>query len=767
MDPVVDTDAVAKPECETATTTAIENAFAQLVKETDPEEFVSTLKLWASKRTVLTREEKLTLIDSTLAHMDSLGADLLSSCVWSLGIIGYSIDQQASSFSSSSFKTTEGKSLNSYSKGGNAIRLSGGVISKLVAHIERVASTTQNTEILCRVIGGMSKMGYQWADLPKSVKSAVIELLSGYNDMATATTGSSDVAAAVHGKDIAIICYTLGQLKAKKRDVSKKGLTGLLNTLKGSLQDHSMTNQGIVNSLNGLQRLGLSWDEELAEVTGLHENILKASTKALITMRQDEVCSLLHSLANLRASWNRSLPAELRVALSEELMKHAPTLNNREIANIYWALGKVHYSYVAGGTLEERLGEALRRRAHTFNQFDVESTFVGLGLMEAPYTSLPSEAQKSLLGKMSSQVDSMNIFKLYNVLWGMARVGISIDSPVLSQETSRKLWTKTVSVFHTFLRRHYGDVMWALGSLGYRLDDLSADDIVNGNGVISNEKDRGRILAILTRVFSNFDTREAAYVLWGLGRMGIRWESDMSSETQSIEEGDTVAPMAKVVSLYLKRQKFREHDYAVLLYSMGALGVRFHDNLSTGIVLKLNKVIPHVGPYFSSRSLCNALDGLATCGTLWADIAGGEEIRQAFFHAMLIRRDGAVDAVADSTDNNDGGGTAATSTTTTSTSSDRVIESNSSVFDAFDSNSVVLRHDKLNNYRRGIHGMNALEVTKTLDCLARMSVDWKRDLPLAIQAVAEEVIKRETANLTEYNAGVIKKAMETMNGPQI
>ena len=110
----------------------------------------------------------------------------------------------------------------------------------------------------------------------------------------------------------------------------------------------------------------------------------------------------------------------------------------------------------------------------------------------------------------------------------------------------------------------------------------------------------------------------------------------------------------------------------MLLHSLGTLGVRFHDNLSTGIVVKLSRAAPFVSSHFTSRSLATALDGLATCGTRWADMAGGHEVKEAYLEALVAGEEVAPPAGAP----------------------------------------------------RGLQGMTAPELAKTLDSLARMGVDW-------------------------------------------
>ncbi|MCH2600542.1 MAG: hypothetical protein MKZ94_14110, partial [Pirellulales bacterium] len=70
-----------------------------------------------------------------------------------------------------------------------------------------------------------------------------------------------------------------------------------------------------------------------------------------------------------------------------------------------------------------------------------------------------------------------------------------------------------------------------------------------------------------------------------------------------------------------------------------------HESLSTGIVSKRNKGAPPVSPHFSSRSLCSCLDGLAMGGTVWTEISGGDVVKEAYIAAMQTR---SVDTTTDS-----------------------------------------------------------------------------------------------------------------------
>ena len=696
-----------------------DHAFESLLTEEDAEKFSSHLKLWASKRAPLTRGEKQSLIEASLTRMHTLDADRLSSSIWSLGVIGYKLNPSTLQVSNSEGKKVNRKMIGRSSR--HHLTLSHTLSHSLIQHsIRALEEVGLHTEVLCRVLNSLARMGCDWSSLPEEIKAAVVDVLT--EERQEVALRGNELSCG-NGKNISILCYTLGQLQTKASDLPPQAVEGMLTRLNDAFQSRAMTPQGIVNSLNGLHRLGLQWTDHLGVLLPpLCTNVLEASTEAVGSMRKDEVCSLLHSFASLRVSWADTLPYALQAGIVQSLGAHAASFSNREIANAYWALGKVNYPYsvkIRKGEsdpekahMEGALSESLARSAATFNQFDVESTFVGLGLMEVPFESLPQQAQYDLLQRVEAQLEGMNIFKLHNVLWGMARVGLTIDSPEFSEHISALLLEKTVSVFHTFMKRQYGDVMWALGSIGY---SFNGQEGRSQQSCVSSAS-KTRILAILTRVFTNLETREAAYVLWGLAKMGARWHEDMCEETHSHVGGEVVSPMARTVSLYLKRQQFREHDYAVLLYSLGALGVKFHENLSPGIVSKLNKVAPYVSPHFSSRSLCNCLDGLAACGTVWADVSGGDVVKEAYITAMQAR---SVEARGNGSD------------------------------------------------KKGIIGMNALEITKTLSSLAVMGVRWEDDLPQGVQSAVEEVLERESDHFTAHNMGVVNESLEKLRASSL
>jgi hypothetical protein len=66
------------------------------------------------------------------------------------------------------------------------------------------------------------------------------------------------------------------------------------------------------------------------------------------------------------------------------LEKTLDTLNHWEISNIIWSLGKMNTDYDSHipDNVKTMIFQRLANEADKLKQFDVESIFVGLGLME-------------------------------------------------------------------------------------------------------------------------------------------------------------------------------------------------------------------------------------------------------------------------------------------------------------------------------------------------------------------------------------------------
>ena len=86
---------------------------------------------------------------------------------------------------------------------------------------------------------------------------------------------------------------------------------------------------------------------------------------------------------HLQVQWS-TLPSRYRAELLGALEAALFSLNNRELSNIFWALGKTNVSYTddLSSSFRETLMDSLAAAADDVKLFDLESIFVGLGLMQ-------------------------------------------------------------------------------------------------------------------------------------------------------------------------------------------------------------------------------------------------------------------------------------------------------------------------------------------------------------------------------------------------
>ena len=81
-----------------------------------------------------------------------------------------------------------------------------------------------------------------------------------------------------------------------------------------------------------------------------------------------------------------------------------------------------------------------------------------------PFDSIPRDSRADIVYNINALLPEMNIFCTYNVLWGFSRM--NANEELLGSVLYENLFNKVVDILHTFLPSQYGDILWAMGSLG-------------------------------------------------------------------------------------------------------------------------------------------------------------------------------------------------------------------------------------------------------------------------------------------------------------
>ena len=535
-----------------------------------PAEFSSSIKTLASRRRTLSAGSKAELVRRLVSLLPELSHEQVCDCVWAAGTLSVGVRE-----------------------------LSEAQRTQLLGALNRDGLDPRQ---LLKSFSGLSKMGIRWDDVSESRRREFLDTF----------LFPSDQGRELNARETAMLVYTLGQIGCDREKLLENQLSALLHRCEASCAEFN--GQGAANVFHGLSKIGFVW-QDLPQ--SLREGLLGCSSSLLSEMKPVEVSSLFNSLALMRARWGEQSSA-WRTTAAESIRRSLSRFDAREVSNAVWFLGKLDADFE---TLPEDfrldLLAALRREAGRFTSYDVESLLVGLGLMRVPMRSLDEGLRERLLLGVRRHLDELNIHGLSNVLWGLARTGVSNYD--LDPQLATALLDKTVLLLHTFLPAQYGDILWSLGSIGYRADGMTS-------------LTRDRILAVVSRVFGKLNVRAAAYALWGLGKMRFSWR-DMLVRTRSLAGGREAPPLAESVSGFLRRRvsAMKEHEFAVLLYALGLLEAEW-GGLQAPVREKLEHRMTRVGGFLTPRSASNALLGLSRSRAKWSTLA--EEAREAWMLAL-------------------------------------------------------------------------------------------------------------------------------------
>jgi len=209
----------------------------------------------------------------------------------------------------------------------------------------------------------------------------------------------------------------------------------------------AFTTQGYSNSIHGLARLGIEWTmltpaNQTAILAKFYQyvtdlrNVLSNQTVNSVgsnnILKFEEFLSILQSLAIMKVDWNKDFPFELRQILLPLLSSSSKQLRNNEISNLIWSFGKFNMNsqsdnklnqqvirlileqlegdhsltYLSTHSLTHSLIYSLTRSLihlflvvalPTMSNFDIESVFVGLGLLKLQYKTLNRSLQIVLI----------------------------------------------------------------------------------------------------------------------------------------------------------------------------------------------------------------------------------------------------------------------------------------------------------------------------------------------------------------------------------
>lgn len=590
-----------------------------------PLEFTTKIKMFASRRLKMKFKDKTLISRIFLSLLSDFNLESLSECIWSLGTLKISLNllhNQDMRSSCDDKNLNENSNLRKYPVAYNNTQLFLNTVHDISGEINSVQSF--------RIISGLRKMGLKWYQLPQKTRDSFIDF-TFFNT--TIENGKSPISS----REMSSILYILGSFQDLKNDKLPEGyINSLLNMLEipGFIKEFNPL--GLVNTIYGIAHLGIRWDE-LSK--NLRKNILEHSIDILPFAQREEFCSFIQSLGLMRVNWD-VFPAGLQIRILSSLNSYFSNLYHKETANVIWALGKMNFHFFGNSDyllntfrLQENnefleneskihLIEQIVKEREIFKQtllgklseigeelevFDLSSILLGLGNIQLNFNSFDEDGKQAIVAGLTHNIKEMNIFQLHDTLFGLARMGC--NKWELGSRLSGVILEKTILVYHTFLPTQHGNLVWSLGALGFTLDDFPISY-------------RDRLQAVSSRIFPKFHVRAVSYLLWGLAEIGFRWDTHLINPARSVVNGREAPALSESIIKYLKQKvpSMKEHEFSVLLYSLGKLNLKWSE-LPDYVVSKIDHRVTRVECFISSRSLSNALCGLKQMNLKWEEMS--------------------------------------------------------------------------------------------------------------------------------------------------
>jgi len=219
----------------------------------------------------------------------------------------------------------------------------------------------------------------------------------------------------------------------------------------------SFTTQGYSNTIHGLARLGIEWTmltpanqtailakfyQYVTDLRNVLSNQTVNSVGSYSILKFEEFLSILQSLAIMKVDWNKDFPFELRQILLPLLSSSIKQLRNNEISNLIWSFGKFNMNSQSDNKLNQQVIRLILEQLEgdhsltyllthsliyslthslihlfllvalpTMSNFDIESVFVGLGLLKLQYKTLNRSLQIVLVDTIGTHSLSYSLIQ--------------------------------------------------------------------------------------------------------------------------------------------------------------------------------------------------------------------------------------------------------------------------------------------------------------------------------------------------------------------
>eukprot|EP01039_Chlorochromonas_danica_P003366 gene3367-3691_t len=507
------------------------------------------------------------------------------------------------------------------------------------------------------------RSSYSRSPKPSSAPSS--SALAGFRKLSEVKAG--DAALGDH------YIHPLSKLGVKWSDLDFSSKLVLKRSLESVL--FSLSEQGVVNSINALANMGVEWTELSAS---LRSGALTALERVCADMGEQGVSVTFLALSKLRVDWSQDLPESLRAHLRQAIARQT-TLSEHALSNLLYGLGKLGRPWDDLHPDVRHVLKAALVVGHVRNNctsLGVTNSLYGLAHMQTNWQNLSSSVRLALMKDVQRTVGDATDSQFSSMLSSFSKLGVSwVSLPADLQLTLVDEVKKRLDRMSEF---HLSNVLFALGGMGLNWVDLrkplrdkvvdallrltSTEDLVGALAFPKPSVDStpshssfpaftfSRDLSIPSILGQGLRAQGLSMVLLGLSKMNVIWvllpmtlQSSLLAifllqlpEMSSGQIAHSIYALGEMglrwesISDTLRRRLLSSiartvwvgnniQDISVSLRALGIFGLRLQDADRSGVPFSrtLFRAIDVVLRQGNAAQISNILEGLALTETGW------------------------------------------------------------------------------------------------------------------------------------------------------
>ncbi len=425
-------------------------------------------------------------------------------------------------------------------------------VNQLLHNIELV-DIEYNPSIITKILIGLARMKFS------------ISLLSKRNlELILHSFNQKEIVEKYNSQAVSNALWSLGSIEGSKI-INSTNLMLLLSQI--NRVSYEMTDQGISNTLIGLQRLGLKWDIDIP--IEIQSALSTAICRVCFTMSPQAVGNTLYSLGMLGCNYN-ALTDRIQIALELSIRKCANKAVKKDAMQIIQGLALMKYNWVyLSKPSQDSICLAVYNQAKEWsnkgpaNVIEIATILYSLVSLEAKWLSLQAPLRAALLIGMS-KLSSLHQFPESNLKGSNNRLedffSMELESSDIYDDNN-VIVSKKITATNILLRA-ISTIIFSLSKLDvdYKTLPLDVKQGIINSIMLFHPSVSGQTLCMITK---------------GLNQIGVVWDTDVPYAYKSIYL-NTVGYAITRVQINSNNDSLTFQGFSTILVNLGKMGVKWN-----------------------------------------------------------------------------------------------------------------------------------------------------------------------------------------------